>query len=134
MCNAESLQLCMILCNPMDHSLLDPSVHGILQVRILEWVAMPFFRGSSDPGMELASLTSPDMAREFFLPLAPPGRPQIEKYDIFNNQLSSRDFFFDWSLFFCLIHRVIYLEYQAWSFKLPRLKKNLPINSSEEKR
>jgi len=32
------------LCNPMDCT-----VHGILQARILEWVAVPFFRGSSQP-------------------------------------------------------------------------------------
>ena len=38
------------LCDPMDCSPLGPSVHGILQVRILEWVAMPFSRGSSQPG------------------------------------------------------------------------------------
>ena len=31
----------------MDYSLLGSSVHGILQARILEWVAMPFSRGSS---------------------------------------------------------------------------------------
>ena len=31
-------QLCSILCNPMDYSLPDSSVHGILQPRILEWV------------------------------------------------------------------------------------------------
>ena len=37
-------QLCPILCNPMDYT-----VHGILQARILEWVAFPFFRGSSQP-------------------------------------------------------------------------------------
>ena len=39
------------LCNPMDSSLPHPlsSVHGILQARILEWVAMPFSRGSSQP-------------------------------------------------------------------------------------
>ena len=30
------------LCNPMDHSLPGFSVHGILQVRILEWVALSF--------------------------------------------------------------------------------------------
>jgi len=35
------------LCNPMDCSLSGSSVHGILQARILEWVAMPSFRGSS---------------------------------------------------------------------------------------
>ena len=34
---------------PMDSSLPDSSVHGILQERILEWVAIPFSRGSSSP-------------------------------------------------------------------------------------
>jgi len=42
-------QSCLTLCDPMDHSLLGSSVHGILQARILEWVAMPFSRGSSQP-------------------------------------------------------------------------------------
>ena len=37
------------LCDPMDYSLLDSSVHGISQARILEWVAMPFSRASSRP-------------------------------------------------------------------------------------
>ena len=39
-------QLCLTLCNTMDCSLPGSSVHGILQVRRLEWVAMPFTRGS----------------------------------------------------------------------------------------
>ena len=42
-------QLCLILCNPMDCSLLDSAIHGILQARILEWVAIPFSRESSPP-------------------------------------------------------------------------------------
>ena len=37
------------LCDPMDYSLPSSSVHGILLCRILEWVAIPFFRGSSWP-------------------------------------------------------------------------------------
>ena len=37
------------LCHPMDSSTSGSSVHGILQVRILEWVAIPFSRGSSQP-------------------------------------------------------------------------------------
>ena len=40
---------CPTLCDPMDCSLPGSSVHGILQARILEWVAMPFSRGSSQP-------------------------------------------------------------------------------------
>ena len=37
-------QLCPTLCDPMDYT-----VHGLLQARILEWVAFPFSRGSSKP-------------------------------------------------------------------------------------
>ena len=37
------------LCDPVDHSLPGFSVHGILQARILEWVAISFSRGSSQP-------------------------------------------------------------------------------------
>ena len=37
-------QSCPTLCNTMDYT-----VHGILQARILEWVAFPFSRGSSQP-------------------------------------------------------------------------------------
>ena len=47
--HAKSLQLCPTLCDPMDHSPLGPSVHGILQAWTLEWVAMPSSRGSSQP-------------------------------------------------------------------------------------
>ena len=36
-------QLCLTLCDPMDHSLPGSSVHGILQARILEWVAISFY-------------------------------------------------------------------------------------------
>ena len=46
---AKSLQSCLTLCNLVDSSLLGSSVHGILQTRILEWVAIPFSRGSSQP-------------------------------------------------------------------------------------
>ena len=37
----KSLQSCLTLCDPMDCRPLGSSVHGILQARILEWVAMP---------------------------------------------------------------------------------------------
>ena len=47
--HAKSLRLCLTLCDPMDHSLPGSSVHGILQARILDWVAISFSRGSSWP-------------------------------------------------------------------------------------
>ena len=40
---------CLTLYNPTDYSPPGSSVHGILQARILEWVAMPSSRGSSQP-------------------------------------------------------------------------------------
>ena len=46
---ACSLTQCVGLCGPMDCSLPGFSVYGILQARILEWVAIPFSRGSSRP-------------------------------------------------------------------------------------
>ena len=63
---AKSLQLCPTLCNPMDCSSPGSSVHGILQARVLEWVATSFSRESSGPGIELASLLSPALAGRFF--------------------------------------------------------------------
>ena len=45
--HAVSPQLCPTLCSPMDHSLPGSSVHGILQARILEWVAIYPSSGSS---------------------------------------------------------------------------------------
>ena len=43
-------QSCLTLCNHVDRSLPGSSVHGILQAVLLEWVAIPFSRGSFQPG------------------------------------------------------------------------------------
>ena len=40
---------CPTLSDPMDCSLPGSSIHGIFQARILEWIAIPFSRGSSQP-------------------------------------------------------------------------------------
>ena len=47
-------QSCPTLCNPIDNSLPGSSVHRILQARMLEWIAMPFSRGS--PALQTDSL------------------------------------------------------------------------------
>ena len=44
---SEIAQLCLTFCNPMDCSPPGSSIHGILQARILEWVAIALSRGSS---------------------------------------------------------------------------------------
>ena len=48
-CCTKSLQSCPTLCDPMDCQLPGCSGHGILQLKILEWVVMPPSRGSSRP-------------------------------------------------------------------------------------
>ena len=47
--HAKSLRSCPTLCDPVHSSLPGSSVRGILQVIILEWVAISFSRGSSQP-------------------------------------------------------------------------------------
>ena len=68
---AKSLQSCPTLCDPMDCSLPGSSVHEILQARTLEWVAFPFFRGSSRLGSNLGLLH----CRQILLPSEPLGKP-----------------------------------------------------------
>ena len=49
LCCAKSLQSCPTLCNPVDHSPPASSVYGIIQARILVWVAISFSRGLNRP-------------------------------------------------------------------------------------
>ena len=65
-------QSCPALCDPVDCSPPGFSVHGILQVRILEWEAISFSRGSSNPGIKSVS---PALAGEFFTTRALVGKP-----------------------------------------------------------
>ena len=51
------VQLCPTLCDLIDCSLLGSCVHGVLQARVLEWVAMPFSRDLPDSGIEPKSPT-----------------------------------------------------------------------------
>ena len=44
---------CPTLCDPLDYSPPDSSVHGILQARILKWVAISSSRNLPDPGIKL---------------------------------------------------------------------------------
>ena len=63
----------LTLCDAMDYSLLGSSVPGILQARILEWVALPFSRGIfPTQGSNLHLLPLLQMGS---LPLVPPGKP-----------------------------------------------------------
>ena len=63
-------QSCLTLCDPMDYT-----VRGILEARILEWIAAPFSRRDlPNPGIEPRS---PTLQVEESLPAEPPGKPFI---------------------------------------------------------
>ena len=64
--HAKSLQSCLTLCDPMDCSPPGSSVYGILQARILEWVAIPSPGDLPDSGIKAVSLISPALEGEFF--------------------------------------------------------------------
>ena len=72
--HAKSLYSCLTLCNTMDCSVLDSSVHGILQARLLEWVAVPSSRGSSQP-RDQTSISSVSCIGRVFFTTEPPGKP-----------------------------------------------------------
>ena len=55
----------------MDCSLPGSSVHGILQARILDWIAISSFRDLPDPGIEHKSPVSPALAGRFFTSVSP---------------------------------------------------------------
>ena len=63
---AKSRQSCPTLCDPLDRSLPGSSVHGILQARILEWVAISSPGDLPHLGIKPRSLKSPALAGGFF--------------------------------------------------------------------
>ena len=68
----------LTLCNPMNYSPPSSSVPGILQARILEWVAVPSSRVSSPP-KDQASISCLLLWQEDSLPLAAPGGVAVKK-------------------------------------------------------
>ena len=82
---------CLTLCNPMDCSLQGSSAHGILQARVLEWVATPSFRRFPDPGTEPRS----PALQAYSLPFELPGNHLGSPYCYFSVVLVK--WIFQWS-------------------------------------
>ena len=76
-------QSCLTLWDPMDCSLLGSSVRGILQARVLEWVAYPFSRGSSWSRIR-TSISC--IAGRFFTTWATRGAPGRRPFESFGHQ------------------------------------------------
>ena len=88
---AESLQLCLTLCDPMDHILPGSSVQGILQARILKWVAISFSMGSSGPRDQTRICLVSCIGRWVLYHQCCLGSPQeVQKQNLFIS--TSRDF------------------------------------------
>ena len=75
-CVRAHAQSCLTLCDPMDYSLPDSSVHGIFQARMWEWVAIFYSGRACRPRDQtcVVSLVSPALAGRFFTTLSP-GKP-----------------------------------------------------------
>ena len=68
-------QSCPNLCDPIDHSPPGSSVHGILQTKMLEWVAISFCRGSSQPRARTCVSCVSLALQVDSLPAEPSGKP-----------------------------------------------------------
>ena len=79
---AQSLQSCPTFCDPMNCSLPGTSVYGILQARILEWVAISFSRGSFQPRDRTLISYISCIGRQLLDPLKHLGSPRKQYNDI----------------------------------------------------
>ena len=105
-------QLCLTLWDPMDSSLPGSSVHEILQTRILEWVAVPFSRGSSQPRGRTRSALQADS-----LPFESPGNSILYLKLLQNNGYIS---------LCCTMYPVAYLL-DTWLFESSLLLPSFPL-------
>ena len=71
---AKLLQLCLILCDPVNCSLPGSSVHGFSRQEYWSGLPCPPPGDLPEPRTESASLTSPALAAVFFTPLESPGK------------------------------------------------------------
>ena len=107
----KSLQLCPTLCDPTGCNTPGSSVHGILQARILEWVAMPAFQG-----IFLTQWSNPCLScllhwQAGSLPAAPPGNPILYiAVDVCQPQSSnsSHPFCPTWYSYVCSLQLCLY--------------------------
>ena len=83
-------KLCPTLCSPVECTLPGSFVHRTLQARVLEWVAVPSSRGSSQPRDQTYVSHTCLRWQADSLPRAPPEKPKLclvmceEKFSFFN--------------------------------------------------
>ena len=88
-------KLCLTLSDPMDYSLTRSFVHGISQARILQWVAISFSRGSSQP--------------RNWTHISYNGRQMLYLWATWGSQISfNKDLFFTWQTYPLDFHFIFY--------------------------
>ena len=83
-------QSCLTVRDPLDCSPPGSSVHEILQARILEWVVISYFRGSSQHRDQTMSLMSPALAGGFFTNIKVIVGAKNENFNIKLGQLTKK--------------------------------------------
>ena len=106
-------QLCLTPCDPLDCSPPAFSVPGIVQGRILEWVAISSSKGSSHPRIEPVSPVSSTLAGGF-LTTEPPGKSFTHFFKLVFF------FFFFWLLLSCKVHYVFWIldSYETYDMQM----------------
>ena len=103
----------LILCDPMDCSLPGSSVHGISQARILEWIAILFSRGSSQPRDPTLALAGG------FFTTEPPRKPiQIVSLYKYTNYIF---IICTWSILVCILEILLKFALHITDFLFSRL-------------
>ena len=111
-------QACLILYHPIDCSPPSSPSMGILQASILEWVAMPSSRGSSQPGTKPRC---PSLQADF-LPSEPPGKPKntgVGSLSLLQRFFPTREL--NWGLLHCrwisgILHNDLTFGYTVFIF------------------
>ena len=125
-CVCVFAQLCLTLCDPMNSHLPGSSVHGMLQTRILERVAISYSRGSSRP--RDWTCVPPTLAGPFFI-LGPPGKPNLVikglewlvqtlhlDFLIVSQSIDQQDFFLNVYIYLCGPFFKVFIEFLTISF------------------
>ena len=102
---AKATRSCPTLCSLMDCSLPGSSVHSVFQARILEWVTIPFSRGSSQPRDQTCFSCTSCIAGRFFTNEPPGKSPGVKVIQSSPTLCDPKD---------CIVHGILQARILEW--------------------
>ena len=102
---AKATRSCPTLCSLMDCSLPGSSVHSVFQARILEWVTIPFSRGSSQPRDQTCFSCTSCIAGRFFTNEPPGKSPGVKVIQSSPTLCNPKD---------CIVHGILQARILEW--------------------